>query len=725
LGAILRDAGGTVDFEGVGGGTGAAATPGGTISIVGTNTSGILGGWATVNTADWASVDSHGNIVPLSANGGYVNDTWATGANVTVTTNSLQAPNATVNSLQFGSNAASFTVTLSGAGLNTISSGGILVSSAVTGASEAIAGGQLSSGNGHDLVVIENDSQGSLQIGSQIVDNGAVNPSAIGLTKSGSGMLILTNSNTYSGGTTINAGTLLINSSVGSATGAGSVMVNTGGALAGIGTVSGPVTVQSGATLAPSRAATIGTLAAASSLNLADGANLSFSLDAPNQPGGSNGNDLITVASALTLNPDIVVNVNEGPHFADGTYQLIHYTGNLVDNSGGFATWNLSVDNNSPPFNTIYSFSVDAAHNNIDLNVQTALTVINLTPGGPPAIMPLRPGGNATIRTAPQANGLPGPTIGPFVVTTPKTVSVFFPQLPHSFQPIFFNNGHVKAQLSAGPVTFNVTTVATNQRFVAVADTPGTFSPGNFPLNNGNTTQDPNEFIKDVMTNNPSDFPAIGVMDLGANPVVPAVYENHITPGVNAELEAQSKSPGASAGKLLTDPNSGIVCIDPFANQFLGNSGINALVVAPLNMSVSQFLNDTLKSNIYGISPFFPDTKLDTSSPQAALAGLSNLVSDLESLYGLTPAQALTDANADLMTLDGAWGSFSVSTLADGEYYVDHWAFIDYDAELAPISFAPEPSSLLLIGAGALGLIARRRQRLRGVAPEKCPAKVY
>jgi fibronectin-binding autotransporter adhesin len=62
------------------------------------------------------------------------------------------------------------------------------------------------------------------------------------LTKIGAGTLTLSNANTYTGGTTISGGTLLINSFIGSGTGTGAVDVIVGGALAGNGTAQGNVT---------------------------------------------------------------------------------------------------------------------------------------------------------------------------------------------------------------------------------------------------------------------------------------------------------------------------------------------------------------------------------------------------------------------------------------------------------------------------------------------------
>ena len=64
--------------------------------------------------------------------------------------------------------------------------------------------------------------------------------------------------NTYTGGTTVNAGTLIVTGTAGSGlglgsggTGSGAVTVNSGGTLAGTGTVYGTTTVNTGGTLSP------------------------------------------------------------------------------------------------------------------------------------------------------------------------------------------------------------------------------------------------------------------------------------------------------------------------------------------------------------------------------------------------------------------------------------------------------------------------------------------
>ena len=65
------------------------------------------------------------------------------------------------------------------------------------------------------------------------------------LTKTGSGNLSLSRASSYTGGTTVSAGTLRVTNRTGSATGAGTVQVNAG-TLSGLGIISGAVNVGTG-----------------------------------------------------------------------------------------------------------------------------------------------------------------------------------------------------------------------------------------------------------------------------------------------------------------------------------------------------------------------------------------------------------------------------------------------------------------------------------------------
>ena len=148
------------------------------------------------------------------------------------------------------------------------------------------------------------------------------------LSQQGPGTLTLTGANTYTGVTSVTAGTLLINGNQTAATGA--VSVAPGATLGGTGTTGGTVTVADGGHLAPG--AGPGTLTTGG-LVLSPGALLDYELTTPGVVGGAT-NDLTVVNGNLVL--DGVLNISGA--FAPGTYRLMNYTGALTDNTLEFGT---------------------------------------------------------------------------------------------------------------------------------------------------------------------------------------------------------------------------------------------------------------------------------------------------------------------------------------------------------------------------------------------------
>lgn len=226
LGSVTRETGGTAAFSANGSGTsGLAAT--------GTNTaSGIIGGWATylttnggataTNTTDWATY-SGGKIVALSS-GSYTNTAATTAAtNLDLTASVALNAGVTVGSVRFNNAIASPTLTLNGS--HVVDSGGILVTPNVGANASRITGGSLTSGNGQDLVIIQNNTNasGALTVDAEITG-------AIGLTKSGGGQLILSGTNSYTGDTHLNGGvtTISSNADLGSAAAGAAVHLNGG-----------------------------------------------------------------------------------------------------------------------------------------------------------------------------------------------------------------------------------------------------------------------------------------------------------------------------------------------------------------------------------------------------------------------------------------------------------------------------------------------------------------
>jgi autotransporter-associated beta strand protein len=181
-----------------------------------------------------------------------------------------------------------------------------------------ITSGTLQIGTGGTLGIGDVTNNGSLAFNSSsAVSIGGAISGGGGLVLSGSGTLTLSNNNSYSGGTVINAGTLSVRNGNGSATGAGTVTVNNGGTLAGTGSVAGLVLIASGGNLSPG--APTGTLTVNNTLTLNPGAILTFAL-------GTN-------SAAVVVNGDLALNgtlnvVNAGG-LGNSTNTLFSYSGAL------------------------------------------------------------------------------------------------------------------------------------------------------------------------------------------------------------------------------------------------------------------------------------------------------------------------------------------------------------------------------------------------------------
>jgi autotransporter-associated beta strand protein len=218
------------------------------------------------------------------------------------------------------------------------------------------------------------------------------NPSgALSLVKSGNFTQVLAGSNTFTGTTTVNGGTLAVN---GSLSNIGPVNLY-GGVLSGSGSVGNVAT--HGGTVAPGYIAGAGTLNAAS-LFLNPGP-LDFTLGA-----SAGGNGFINVANGVvtlaTTNNDISVNLVSGGSLVPGTYGLISY-GTLSAWPGGgtgVPSTAFSVSNSASFSGDTFSFT--ATNNVIDLVISASVSVIN----GQWATN----GGGAWSGTANWTGGVPG-----------------------------------------------------------------------------------------------------------------------------------------------------------------------------------------------------------------------------------------------------------------------------------------------------------------------------
>lgn len=137
---------------------------------------------------------------------------------------------------------------------------------------------------------------------------------AIALTKSGTGTLTLSGSNSLTGPTVVTNGSLVVDSYFGSP----SVTVQTGATLGGSGTLAGFTTLASGAALSPGSSP--GTLTFTNGLTLNSGSILNFELGTIS--------DLIAVTGGTLTGPSsgtVTLNLSNSGGFAAGNYTLINY----------------------------------------------------------------------------------------------------------------------------------------------------------------------------------------------------------------------------------------------------------------------------------------------------------------------------------------------------------------------------------------------------------------
>ena len=302
-------------------------------------------GTATVSSGTW---QNRGSFYV----GGGVNGTGGIGA-VTMTGGLVVTSNAGYIGFLGSGTGSIGTVTVTGGTLSTAfnlnvgtSGTGTLTISGSGGTSgSVIVGGTLSKGASGTINL---DAGGTLQIGTgstggvlgtDLVNNGVLifnrlGTGTVGVSISGTGSVSFVNSatmritgtSTYSGPTTINAGTLLVDGALGGT----NVVVNAGGVLGGAGALGGSVAVQAGGTLAPGGG--IESLACGP-LTLLDGAVLRYEWDSQ-APATS---DLLTIMGNLSLTGTVGLVLEDlaatPGTFADGTIlSLVNYTG---DWSGG------------------------------------------------------------------------------------------------------------------------------------------------------------------------------------------------------------------------------------------------------------------------------------------------------------------------------------------------------------------------------------------------------
>jgi len=147
------------------------------------------------------------------------------------------------------------------------------------------------------------------------------------LVKNSTGILTLTAANTYTGSTTVSAGSLVVSG----ATAGGNVNVNGSGTLAGNGTLGGSTTIQSGGTLTPGNNG-IGRLTVNNNVTLQTGGTTRLELNK-----AANTNDVLQISGTLTYGGTLTVTNLTGTLVLGDSFKLF----NAANFTGSFAATNL------------------------------------------------------------------------------------------------------------------------------------------------------------------------------------------------------------------------------------------------------------------------------------------------------------------------------------------------------------------------------------------------
>jgi fibronectin-binding autotransporter adhesin len=228
-----------------------------------------------------------------------------------------------------------------------------------------------------------------------ISGNGRVRRSAN--VTSNAGTSILTAANTYSGGTFVSAGTLLVNNTSGSGTGSGDVSVTGAGILGGTGIISGAV--SGSGTISPGNNG-VGTLTLQNGLDQSNSGDLIWELGANTTDGAgvnfdqlniSGGNLLLGGTSALNL---LFTGSATAPDTSEPFWQAAH-------------SWRIiSLTGGSNPGDTVYSSISNGSYaaGNFTVEADANGIVLNYTPNSAPPVAP-------TISSAIVGAGTPNATL--------------------------------------------------------------------------------------------------------------------------------------------------------------------------------------------------------------------------------------------------------------------------------------------------------------------------
>ncbi len=370
--------GGTETFAGANRYSGGTTISGGTLIISGVGTLGANTGSTTITGG---TLDLGGTTgvqqASLTQSGGTVqNGTLTLSSNYTMSGGTL-ASNATIVAALFEMSAGNVAGVLSGSGeldktgsgtltllgANTYSGNTVVTGGTVAiGNSSAFGTGNVTFGDGTTLAFVANGltltnlfslvgADPTIDTGTNTITMGGVISGAGALTKLGSGTLILSANNTYTGATTVAVGTLDVTGSIAAS---GLTTVNSAAILTGTGTV-GNASILTGGTLAPGNGTPGSSITVAGNLAFQSAA---LFLVQVNPATASFAN----VTGTAALGGATVSAV-----FANGSYIAKRYT--ILIGTGGVSGTFGSLVNSNLPSGFSDSLSYDATHAYLNLTL--------------------------------------------------------------------------------------------------------------------------------------------------------------------------------------------------------------------------------------------------------------------------------------------------------------------------------------------------------------------
>jgi autotransporter-associated beta strand protein len=218
----------------------------------------------------------------------------------------------------------------------------------------------LNNATGTNVTLTIGNSNGTGGDYSGVIANHTSGTGTVALTKTGTGTITLSGANTYTGATTINAGTLFVNGSL--ASGSAVTVNNSGSVLGGTGTINGSVSIaSSGAILEAGTGSTGQTLTMKGAVTMGSGSILELALGAS----GAHSTLAIGIGGSISFQSLQKFNIIDLGVTDGSTYNGL-ITGIGAD-PGTESGWTISNQS------WAYNFSYDAANGGeIDLSVTAA-----------------------------------------------------------------------------------------------------------------------------------------------------------------------------------------------------------------------------------------------------------------------------------------------------------------------------------------------------------------